>query len=522
MAKGMVDEKAMETGTNSEVQTSKASHNTVPNSVPKTRRKDKWYNIKGDLIGSCNAGYAIPVHFQWYTAGTPIRDLEFEQLIKRKTPVRPNMTALSLTKTTTFTPLNAVMEGAYLWESQNSNAFQEAITEMPRATVYTSRFNGERNSDIYPYKNKATTRTWLDIVLNSQQASSSNTQSPVNLTLIRAMKLNYNYIFRPKQDIAPYIEYRQNVPTPGEIASLELNSPENQIRRTTKKMTYTNSWRRELQVDGSLINTTFNQAEHTNWQAERAELLRQADNQEKSDIEILREFYHVKMPHENRPLIIGQETCRLDDTIIAQASTTAEANLGVDGAVTTVADKSKLVDGFHSNTSGWIITWYEFRTEPTPIGTRNRESFLNSYKDFFRKDLLAVKDDVMYAREALSIDISATEIIGYKRKYSELTRLPNTYIGEAVDTGDYSTSTPAKITSELKYWYTNQNSEASGTIDISKIDYSDDAIKNASLDQTEDFNKTTDQFWFIGTKQCRIGYEEDVARELEMKEWQEE
>lgn len=500
-------------GTASESNSGKASVDLVPHSTPTARRKSVWYEAKGDLCGSANAGTPRCVHFQYYRGGTPIRDLHFSQTLKRKTPVRASLSNISLKKTVVFVPLLSIWDDAYKWESQQSDAFTGPVTDMPSITVDSSFGQGSTNT----YKPKLLNSSFLDLSLNSQ-AVNYGSNHVVNLLIPRAQKISYNYIFRPKQDIAPYIEYRDTIPTAGEVSHYaSLTDPENQYRRSAQRSNYVNSYRYNLQVGGSSLTPSDNQAQHTNWQLQRAELLRQANNQEKSDIEILSEFYGTAMPTENRPLVIGQKTVSLSDTLIAQSASTSEDHLGVDGATSTFIDDEPLMNGFFSPVSGYILVFYEFQTEPIMIGARARESFLTSYSDYFRKDLLAVKDDVMYLNEVYG-QLQPGALVGWKRKFSEVSRLPSTFIGDCVDTWNNSSS--VAIRSELKLWLTNLvlGPTPTGT----KIDFSDYPIQQQSVDNGDPGVSTSEQFWFVGTKYCRFAFDEHDANELALNKWGEE
>lgn len=520
-------------GTISEVSTSKFSSNTVPNTTPVSpqRRKTVWYELKGDLIGSVNAGIPRCVHYQYYTAGMPARDLHFSFTLKRKTPVRPNLSRMSLTQTTIFVPLNAVLEGAYKWDTQHSDNFSPPLTNMPSVIVSLKAYNGYTDT-LAPTtdtaKKKVTNNSVLDVVLNSQMATEDPATglAVVNVTIPRGIKLAYSYCLRPKNDIAGYIHYRDNVPVAAEVSSYQdpANS-ENQYRRSTQRLSYTNSYRTQQQVGGSSLDPTGNQAVHTNWQLMRANLLRQADNQEKSPAEILTQYYGTLAPRETFPYVIGQRTDNLDDIAVAQASTTSESVLGSDGAVATFVIDQPIMDGFYSHVSGWIYTFFEVQTEPSIPCHRDRESFLTARSDFYHPDLLTVKDDVFYKEEFLPVSVSldgSPQPVYFHRKYSEMARLPSTYIGDVVVTTT-NVPTVSLVPNELQLWITHPNPRNSLYIsNPSKIDYSDSWISQRSIDTGNPNISASDLFWFVGTKYYRVAYPEPLAKALELKPWGEE
>lgn len=429
------------------------------NNVPKTTAL-----LHGHIAGSFNGGMNRTVHYAPIMAGQKIRRYHFNKNIQMLTPLTPAYQKLYITFRTYFVPNVAVWKNYYKFIAQKGGNTIEKIAEMPnfggkqypsmatdQGNTYVSVVNTQvfRDSFVADYLPRIGYNRTFSQPYESESDGNYYKLPPISALPLRGRILIYNELERNKEydeELNTYEDFDEV--TSGEwqyYIPVWSNSDKWQMRARRPDSYYTN-YRTEIQgLEGAMpngANLENNFMNFAEWQA-KIDLARQnAENAQKTDWEIFAEIRGSQTLTEGRPVQIGEVTHELNYSAITQTSyNNAEGIqekfqvMGQQGAYSYTNIDIDLFGYQDFKEDGYIHVIATVWAESVFSSGIDRQLLNVKAEDLYRPEKINEKFDVIYEAEvdnsAISTDTSLNmKPLGYKRKFSEIFKLPNIVKGD--------------------------------------------------------------------------------------------
>lgn len=468
--------------------------------IPKTRP----VVLKGSIGNSMNGGHNRTIAYKKVMAGEKHQQYNIRMQVKLLTPLSPNFQRLKLTVRSYFVPNSRVWLNAEAFTAQNPTnpARPDEYPNLGGMTLPLAGEQQTAQDPMtgtqWGYIPITQTTFWRDAFISSYiprlgTAKVRNIASPGAQTLqfpkINALPLRgrvaiYNDFERNKEYDPLIEEYKGNYVTEQEMSNYlpvaedgytmtsalwfpketegasETKNADYYQMRAKKDNSYYTDYRTNAQgFDTNEGTPTFEANGLVNWadwEGLIAEARAQAENAQLNDWDIIAKIRGSKTLTEGKVQLIGQKTYPIAYNSITQTSYNANDNvkeeyqaMGTQGAYSYTELNIPCYAGFEFNEEGFVHiiatvsadTVYESGIERTLMNVRWDEQYRPDMKDQKLDVLYAGELGTDYSLEQLQqINEKMKEVIGYKRKWSELFKLPNVIAGDLTNDDWYNES----------------------------------------------------------------------------------
>lgn len=441
--------------------------------------------LTGYTAGSMNGGHNRTICWQRVMAGERHKEKRWRGQIKLLTPQTPAYQDLYITFDTYFVPDSRVWDNAEAYQAQRGGASEIKITEIPN--LGGKEIPLIQDETVSKYTLLSNTTQWRDSFISSylprmgiygyqinQQPRVYATLPKVNVLPLRGFIAIYNDFLRNKEFQEEVQEFKTDTVSNKEWTRMlpkdDMLEMDYLFSRCRKPNSYYTDYWTEAQgatttipvtgaenetdyaIGGTPVNTynEFNSlVTWAQWESRVNELRAEAQNAQKNFWDIIAEIRGSKKLTEGKVQHIGRKTVRLNYSSITQSAYNTNADvreefqvMGTQGAYSYTEVDVPLYAGMIFNETGTVHT-IAFVQADTVFETGFDRQLLNVTPfDEYRPDLKDDKFDGLYKIEMTteySNDMNGdfpNQIIGYKRKYSELFKLPNC-IGQDMTSNNY-------------------------------------------------------------------------------------
>ena len=423
--------------------------NTKPN-APRTRNI-----LSGYIANSMNGGHNRTIAWKKVMAGERHLEYRLKMNIQMLTPLTPTYQNLKCTVRAYFVPNSRVWKNAEKFTAQKGGATEIKIKKYPTLEGRVIPEIFDRDEDYTT--SLMNTTLWRDSWISSYiprlhefkyvSAITGRELPDYNGLLLRGRIAIYNDYERNKEYDTQIYEYDGDDITPSEFLSYLPNTSgyKNDIAtmRAKKDNSYYSDYRTEIQGFEDAYTNGQGSADSAlitwqNWKAKIAEARSQAENAQANDWDIVSKIRGSKKLTEGKVQLIGQQTFNLNYAAITQNTYNNNESineqfrvLGKQGAYSYTEVTLPMYAGMEFVEEGFVHfiacvsadTVYERALERTLMNTK--------WEDEYRPDMEGQKFDMLYRGEIDAHNLAKIkEAIGFKRKYSELFKLPNIIAGD--------------------------------------------------------------------------------------------
>lgn len=536
--------------------------NQVENTKPNVKRS--LSSISGYFAGSMNGGHNKTITYKKIMAGEYHESYRIKTNIQMLTPITPAYQNLKITYRVYFVPNKRVWKNAEKYTAQNEVTGATKILERPNL------FGKEIPFIMDPTLETGTlacnTTQWRDAFISSYiprfgindyapettvLTNSINKLPAIDALPLRGRVAIYNDMERNKELMEEMTEYDGDTVSDFEwqsyVPSLTNTSPKLRMRSKRQNSYYTN-YTKSLQGFQLEQPTGEGNNDLISWatfESYIAEARSQAENQQANPWDVIAKIRGSKKLTEGKIQMIAEKTYNLNYSAITQNTYNANENIreefqimGKQGAysyteldIELYKDKMFIEEGYiHVIATVQADTVFESGIDRNLLNTK--------WEDEYRPDMAQRKEDVIYNAE-LGTQYTQAErdklmqIIGYKRKYSELFKLPNVICGDLTSEnywqqeGNSGYTSPNEVITQKTFQFFETGESLfneGGGITVSKkegYDYTDllinknQAIKNTELVEGENtIVLGNNQIYFVGVANCIVDYpvEEEIKQ----------
>lgn len=429
--------------------------------------------LPAHIAGSLNAGHNRTIHYEPVMAGQKVRSYKLNINLQLLVPKTPAWQMLYITHRVYFVPNERVHKNYLKFLSQKTN--EERIETLPNfgGKIFPRINNSVKDSNTNIQYTTLWRDSWIsDYIprkghLESWETTDSNGQAsifaqPINALAARGRVAIYNDLERNKSYDEEVVEYDTDEVSDAEWISYMPSVQGNMDffnMRAKKPNNYYTDYRTSLQgLENELNpdvfdNTANNYETFASWLS-KADLARQnAENEQKTDWEILSELRGSPKLTEGRVQLIGERTQPLNYSAITQNTYNSNENIeekfqimGQQGAYSYTEQNLELFNFKEFVEDGFIhviSTIYAQNIFSTGI---NRKMLNIRAQDQYRPELIKDKLDLLYRGEIDNYETFAStestyEVIGYKRRFNELFTMVNNVKGDMLNEGYYQYET---------------------------------------------------------------------------------
>lgn len=418
--------------------------------------------LSGYIANSMNGGHNRTIFWKKIMAGEFHRETRIKMNIKMLTPKTPTYQNLKMTLRTYFVPNSRVWESAEKFTAQKGGTSEIKIEEYPNTrglTIPSYDYESEFSVNLFNMER------WRNAFISSYIPRMGILQGNVNNDTFYMPALN---ILPLRGRVAIYNDYERNREYDEElqeyksdtVSEAEWNSYLPGIdsgkkmdilnMRAKRENNYYTDYRTEHQ--GLIAPDPFAQGamdqwtglvEWASWKSKIAEARSEAENAQMQDREIIAKIRGSKLLTEGKVQLIGKNTFNLNYAAVTQSTyNTAEGIeenfqvMGQQGAYSYTEVNVPIYAGFEFNEEGFIHIIATVSADSVFESGIERTLLNVKALDEYRPDLKDDKLDVLYEVE-MGTDIDNAELsrqweksVGFKRKYSELLKLPNVIAGD--------------------------------------------------------------------------------------------
>lgn len=495
------------------VEQSPNRENSISNTKPEQPHSKNL--LQGFIANSWNGGFIKPIAFKKIMAGEKIENLNISGVMRMLTPKAPPIQGLKTIFKVFFVPNIRVWKNAEKYMAQKGGSTKTKIKEVPNTSgKFITMVQKEENSNT---KNICITDTtiWRDSWVSSYMPRIASGQEyetfgneiiqmpKMTILPLRGFKAIYNDYLRNKaiesglveyfDDTVSDVEWRTFMPD----ASLwQGGTAKNFMCRGRKQDSYYTDWRTELEgVDNNVTPMYTDLQQHTEWQKLIAESRSQVENEQLNDWEIVAKLRGSKPVTQGKVQFLAMKEITMNYSQVAQTTYNANSNiqaefqsLGQTGAFSYTEFSVDLLQ-YHTFQEEGYLHIIAQTTADTIFETGIDRTLLNcNYDEEYRPDLITLKDDVLYQAEYTThAYMNYKNIVGYKRKFSELFKAPNVINGDMSTRQIYDMSADGKwnipIPMKDYYQYFENSAVPITTKDMYAYDYTDYMInKNQAIE----------------------------------------
>lgn len=279
--------------------------------------------------------------------------------------------------------------------------------------------------------------------------------------------------------------------------------------RVASEINYLTNFRGEVVSNNNAVTLT-SLFTHVVTQAQMDEYRSRSSDVQMTDEEVIAKIRGSRVAREDIPYIIGQKTTDIDLSVQPQ-TTDGSLPLGADGAYSYTFASTDLLSGYFSAPRDGIVMVLYTITSPDSINfvdQLNLELAKTQATDYYRPALAKIKDKELKIGEVnlYYSRLASNDTIGFKRRYSEYTRMPN-YIRGDVPRSQNSGITGSR-NSQLGFLYSTYGNPSSNRVapyygavpsranwcllkDIGELFYDSQNRGNLVVRQRQDFTDMT-------------------------------
>lgn len=465
--------------------------NQISNDKPNAPRTTTV--LSGYIANSFNGGHNKTIAYKQVMAGEKHMAYRLKANIQMLTPLTPTYQNLKCTIRTYFVPNSRVWKNAEKFVAQKGGASEIKISEIPNMGGKQIPYYEDGSGEFTLFSNM---EIWRDAFIssylprigwnNSQTAgnigANFNTLPKVSILPLRGRVAIYNDMERNKEFDEIRQEYNDDTVSQAEWNSylpLDAGQLEYFTMRAKRENSYYSDYRTEIQgfeesypptdlsADRSLINWAA-------WESKIAEARSQAENAQMNDWDVLAKIRGSRILTEGKVQKIGEKTFRLNYAAITQNTYNNNDNIadefrvmGKQGAYSYTEIDIPLYEGVEFVEEGYIHVIATVSADSVFEQTFDRLELNVNALDQYRPDMEQDKQDVLYNIEMSTATYqlnTVSDVVGFKRKYSEYFKLPN-IIG-----GDMTNST----------WFQNKLN-TDGTIAVEQYEKEKQILTNSTF-----------------------------------------
>ncbi len=484
--------------------------NSITNNKPEQPHSKNL--LQGFIANSWNGGFIKPISFKKIMAGEKIENLNLSGVMRMLTPKAPPIQGLKTIFKVFFVPNIRVWKNAEKYMAQKGGSTKTKIKEVPNTDgKFISMAKKEENKFIAI----TDTTLWRDCWMSSYmpRIASGQDYGEYNHSIIKMPKITvlplrgfvaiYNDFLRNKAIAQEITEYNDDTVSDTEWNSYMPNADKWKLEggfsympRGRKQDSYYTDWRTELEgVDNTISPMYTDLQQHTEWQKLIAESRSQVENEQLNDWEIVAKLRGSKPVTQGKVQFLAMKEITMNYSQVAQTTYNANTNveaefqsLGQTGAFSYTEFSVDLLQ-YHTFQEEGYLHIIAQTTADTIFETGIDRTLLNcSYDEEYRPDLIALKDDVLYQAEYTThAYLNYKNIVGYKRKFSELFKAPNVINGDMstrqIYEEDINGNWNIPIPMKDYYQYFENSAVPTSTKDMYTYDFTDYMInKNQTIE----------------------------------------
>lgn len=446
---------------------------TKPN-VPQTET-----TITGYIGGSFNGGINKFIEYIPIMAGQKIKQLNCTLNLQMLTPLTPVFQRLRGEIKTFFVPNSRVWKNAEAFQAQRGGSTETKIEEIPNlgGKIIPWYKSGEN------YIGAQNTTFWRDSYISSYlprqgrqglitEAEKTTYQyeqvlPPISVLPLRGARAIYNDFLRNKEYDTAQTEYNDDTVSDAEwsggtgyIISDANNAVlthinwQRQILRARRNNSYYTNYRTELQGQETELAFGTNDATSLlDWisvENKAGEIRTQAENAQKNTWDIIAEIRGSTKLSEGKVQLLGVKNFEINYNSITQSAYNTNEGIneefrvmGKQGAYSYTFLNTPIMAGYEAREEGYIHVLIHVYADTVFESGYERDLLNIKWDSRYRPELTEQKEDVLYEIEMSTafLDNNGTtpnfeKAVGFKRKFSEIFKLPNCVNGD-MTTKDY-------------------------------------------------------------------------------------
>ena len=427
--------------------------------------------LDGYFANSINGGFIKTICYTPIMAGTGAIGYKIRLNLGALTPKTPNYQQIKCVLKCFFVPNSRVWNGWEKFDAQIKNPLTPQVIEEPNIGGQLLNFivNQEEGSGTVGYNIVDTDiyrDSWVSSYLPRFQTGRQGTAQTVkeipypkySTLQIRGFKAIYNDYLRNKEYDNELEEFKTDTVSEPEWLSIMpqtlSSSIEKYILRGKRQNSYYTNYRTQLlgqQIDvPNLDNGNNTLVDLVEYEKYISELRSQAENAQLNPWDVIAKIHGSKKLTEGKVQLLGTREFPLNFNYVAQDTYNTNSQISEEfqvmgqlGAYSYTEIDATMFQGIEFKESGYLHVIAQVTSDSVFETGFNRTELNVKALDKYRPDLVELKQDVLYEIEKSGTRISnaqeLTKVTGFKRKFSEYFKLPNTIAGDMTTAGYYLT-----------------------------------------------------------------------------------
>lgn len=455
-----------------------ATKNQIQNNKPAIRKSNNI--IQGFFANSINGGMIKPILYAPLMTGQNVINHTIRANIKMLTPKTPAYQKLKGTLRTYFVPNSRVWNNWDAFLAQKGGASETKIKEIPNLggkqipLIYSTPDKKEnetkvlytdttvyRDSYVSTYIPRINTHEYQNQYSATPQQPIFRTLPKINVLPLRGFKAIYNDFERNKEYDQELTEYKGDTVSDAEFKTYmsdQVKDIQKTIIRGKRQNSYYTDYRTELLgIDEKLdisSQTKDELATLTEFEKLIASARNQAENAQLNDWDIIAKEFGATKLTEGKVQLLGTKTFGINFNSITQSAYNINDKIeqefqvmGEQGGYSYTEIELPLYYMIETKEEGFIHCILQISADSIFETGIDRQMLNVNIMDRYRPEFKELKDDVLYDIEKGTVGIESledyTRITGYKRKFSEYFKLPNSIAGDMTTFGYFYGQTSA-------------------------------------------------------------------------------
>ncbi len=454
-----------------------ATENQIELTRPKVGRS--FNLLTGHIEGSMNAGHKRIIAYQEVMAGSKIAVSGGNLLIQMLTPKTPAFQKLKAVVEVVNCPFKRVWDKYEDFAAQKGGASEDKPQVMPNFTGKNFKEIEFQGNNTTYFVSQQETTDWRDnifscliprvgageIIDDTTQDLPYKTAPNMNALYCRAHVAAWNDIFRNKE----YEQERTEYTSSDIVSDEEWNQytglaieegSDYYYCRARKDNSYYSNYRAELagfetEIPGvdNVIPADEKVLAFSEWLHESAEAMAQASNAQKNAWDVYTSLRGAKKLTEGRVQLLSRKTFPISYSTVTQNAYNNNPEieesfrvLGKQGAFSFTNIDLAWLNGIEIKEDGVLLVYMTVTADTIYESAVDRTLLNINWKDRYRPDLAKEKHDILMNIECgtpYAIDgegSNAYNPIGFKRRYSEMFKLPNCINGDMMNRGYFQSN----------------------------------------------------------------------------------
>lgn len=531
--------------------------------------------LTGYIANSMNGGHNKTIAYKKIMAGERHKEYRVKLQIQMLTPKTPPYQKLKATIRTYFVPNSRIWTNAEKYTAQKGGTSEIKIEEIPNMggkkipVIYFQGPGGEmgvamnhtelwRDSFISSYIPR--TNYYAAVLAEEFTTNAYNVTMPkASILPLRGRVAIYNDMERNKEYDEEIVEYKDDTVSQAEWESylpLDKARGEFYFMRAKRENNYYTDYRTDIQGLEETIpteNPISSLVDWATWESKIAEARSQAENAQANDWDIIAKIRGSKVLTEGKVQLIGKKTFDINYSAITQNAYNTNQDIteefqvmGKQGAYSYTEINVPIYAGMEFNEEGYIHVIMNVTADTVFETAFDRNELNITPLDEYRPDLVGDKFDVLKSIEIGTNQYyinSETQVIGFKRKYSEYFKLPNIVAGDMTtknyfqNTFDNFGGVDEQIITQKTYQFFEESGTEGGEYPVQYgkhiwKDYTDmlinknqailnsvqnDGVQNGSMYAIR--LRGQNQIFFVGMCQCLADLPIDQSIKVNYTQW---